>query len=174
MSETPQTRRTEAEAEAEVPQQTRGQERVAGKAEAAAPQHRAEPTPTETSGWVGWVIFASMMMIVVGSFQVILGLTALLNSDYYLVGSNGLVLDIDYTAWGWTHLAFGALSVAAAFGLLAGQMWARVVGIALATLSAIVNLAFIAAYPVWSITVIALDVLVIYAIAVHGRELKEA
>ena len=173
MSETPQSQSAEAQkTAAEVPQQTRGQERVTGKE--AAPAHRAEVTPTETTGWVGWVIFASMMMIVVGSFQVILGLTALLNSSYYVVGSNGFVLSVDYTAWGWTHLILGALAVAAAFGLLAAQTWARVVGITLAVISAIVNLAFIPAYPVWSMIVIALDVLVIYAIAVHGKELKDA
>lgn len=174
MSETPQSQRTEAQkAAAEVPQQTRGQERTTPAA-APAPAHRAEVAPTETSAWVGWVIFASMLMIMVGCFQAILGLTALLESSYYVVGPKGLLLNINYTAWGWTHLILGALAVAAAFGLLAAQMWARVVGIALAALSALVNLVFIAAYPVWSMIVIALDVLVIYAIAVHGKELKDA
>ncbi|HEX6874925.1 MAG TPA: hypothetical protein VF165_04635 [Nocardioidaceae bacterium] len=170
MSETPQAHKSAAE----VPPQTRGQEQTAPQKTAPAPQHRAEVTPTTTSGWVGWVIFGSMMMIMVGSFQVILGLTALLNSDYYAVGANGLVVNVDYTAWGWAHLALGAVALAAAFGLLTGSMWARVLGIAVALIGALVNLAFIAAFPFWCITVIALDVLVIYAIAVHGGELKEA
>jgi hypothetical protein len=64
--------------------------------------------------------------------------------------------------------------VAAGFGLLAGQMWARIVGIAMALVSSVVNLAFMAAYPLWSIAVITLDVLVIYAIAMHGKEMKDA
>lgn len=170
MSETPQAQQRAAE----VPPQTRGQEQTAPEKTAPAPQHRAEVTPTKTSGWVGWVVFGSMMMIMVGAFQVILGLTALLNSDYYIAGSNGLVVNVDYTAWGWGHLALGVVTLAAAFGLLTGSMWARVLGIAVAMVGALVNLAFIAAFPVWCITVITLDVLVIYAIAVHGGELKDA
>lgn len=171
MSETPRAQKSAAE----VPAQTRGGEQVTSEQAAApAPQHRAGVTPTETSGWVGWVIFASMMMIMVGAFQGILGLTALLTSDYYVVGRNGLVLNVDYTAWGWAHLLIGVVALAAAFGLLAGQMWARVLGIAVAMVSVLVNLAFIAAYPLWSIAVMTLDVLVIYAIAVHGKELKNA
>lgn len=170
MSESPQTQK----AASEVPQQTRGQEQITPQQAAPAPQHRAEVTPTETSGWTGWVVFASILMIMVGAFQAILGLTALLESGYYVVAPSGLVVNVNYTAWGWVHLALGVVAIAAAFGLLAGQMWARMVGIALAVVSAIVNLAFIAAYPLWSITVITLDVLVIYAIAVHGKEMQEA
>jgi len=108
----------------------------------------------------------------VGSFQAIIGLVALFDSGYYVVTENSLVVNVDYTGWGWTHLILGAVAVAAGFGLIAGQMWARVVGIAMAIVSAVVNLAFMAAYPWWSLTVIALDILVIYAIAMHGRELK--
>lgn len=152
-----------------MPPQTRG---IEEKNEAYEPRRRADVPPPEPTGWVGWIAFASMLMIMVGSFQVIVGLTALLRSDYFLVGENDLLVTVDFTAWGWTHIALGAVAVAAAFGLLAGQMWARVVGIALAMLSAVVNLAFIAAYPLWSIMVITLDVLVIYAIAAHGEEAK--
>jgi hypothetical protein len=79
---------------------------------------------------------------------------------------------VDYNVWGWVHLILGILAVATGFGLLAGNTAARVVGIVLAVLSAILNLIFIAAYPVWSTIVIAVDIIVIYAIVVHGRELK--
>jgi hypothetical protein len=130
--------------------------------------------PAEPTGWVGWVVFAAMMMIMVGTFQVIAGLTALFNSGYYLVGEENLLVNVDFTGWGWAHIILGAVAVGAAFGLLAGQMWARIVGIAMALVSAVVNLAFIEAYPLWSIIVITLDVLVIYAIAMHGKEVKAA
>jgi len=100
------------------------------------------------------------------------GLVALLNPGFYLVTREGLVVNVDYNAWGWTHLILGVIAVATGFGLLAGRMIARIVGIAIAVLSALLNLAFIAAYPVWSTIVIAIDVIVIYAIVVHGRELK--
>jgi len=166
MSETPQAQTGAAQ----VPPQTRGQEEMT--APQAPPKRRGEAPPPEPTGWAGWVVFASMMMIMVGSFQAIIGLVALFDSGYYVVTENSLVVNLDYTGWGWTHLILGAVAVAAGFGLIAGQMWARVVGIAMALVSAVVNLAFMAAYPLWSITVIALDILVIYAIAMHGRELK--
>ena len=164
MSEqTPQAQTTGA---SPVPPQSRGQEQIT-----PATSHRVE-TPTEPTGWVGWVVFGAMMMIMVGAFQIVVGLTALFNSGYYVVGEENLLLSVDFTAWGWTHIALGAIAVAAAFGVLAGQMWGRVVGIAMALVSALVNLAFIAAYPLWSIMVITLDVLVIYALAAHGREMQ--
>lgn len=173
MSETPQAQQQTTSAQ--VPPQTRGQEEMSTptqQAPAATPQPVAGPP--EPTGWVGWVVFASMMMIMVGTFQVIAGLTALFNSGYYLVGEENLLVDVDFTGWGWAHIILGAIAVGAAFGLLAGQMWARVVGIAMALVSAVVNLAFIEAYPLWSIIVITLDVLVIYAIAMHGKEVKAA
>ncbi|HSJ20233.1 MAG TPA: hypothetical protein VK964_06640 [Nocardioidaceae bacterium] len=162
MSETPQP--TQTTGAAQIPPQTRGQEPISPAA------HRRE-MPSEPTGWVGWVVFASMMMILVGSFQAIVGLTALFKDEYYLVTAGGLLVNIDFTTWGWTHLALGLVAVAAGIGLLAGQTWARVVGIAFAMVSAVINMAFIAAYPLWSIIVITLDVFIIYAIAVHGREL---
>jgi hypothetical protein len=126
----------------------------------------------DVSGWAGWVVFAGIMMIMLGAFQVIEGLVALFDQGYYLVAPSGLVLSVDYNTWGWAHLIIGVLAVATGIGLIAGNMLARVVGVILAVLSAILNLVFIAAYPVWSTIVIAIDVIVIYAIVVHGRELK--
>jgi hypothetical protein len=120
-----------------------------------------------------WVLFAGVMMIMVGSFQAISGLVALFKDEYYLVRPNGLVLNIDYTAWGWWHLLLGILVVLAGFGAIAGQTWARVVGVVLALISAVTNMVFISAYPVWSIIIITLDVIVIWALIVHGREVKE-
>lgn len=173
MSETPQAKSsaTQGTSASQVPEQTRGQERVSG-AEAPA-QHRAEARH-EPTAWVGWIIFAAIVMIMVGTFQAIAGLGALFNSGYYLVPKNGLLVQVDYTAWGWAHIVVGLLAIAAAFGLLSGRMWARVVAIAIAMVSALVNLAFMAAYPLWSLTLITLDVIVIYAVAVHGKELKTA
>ena len=127
----------------------------------------------QQTGWVGWVVFSGILMIMIGSFQVMMGFVALFKEDYYLVGSEGLVLELDYTAWGWVHILFGIVALLAGFGVLSGQMWARVVGIILAVVSAVANLAFLAAYPLWGVIVITLDVLIIYALCVHGRELKE-
>jgi hypothetical protein len=127
----------------------------------------------ETTAWVGWLFFAALMMITLGTFHAIAGFVALFKDDYFLVGPNELLVNVDYTGWGWTHIILGALAIVAGFGLMVGKMWARVFAILLAILSAVVNLAFISAYPIWSTLVIALDVIVIYAIAVHGSEAKE-
>jgi hypothetical protein len=131
--------------------------------------YSSEPEP---SGWTGWIVFASFMMFMIGTFQVVQGLVAIFDDGYYAVTENGLLVNVDYTAWGWVHLLLGLLIIAAGTGLLAGNMAARIVAVALAGLSAVLNLAFIEAKPVWSVIVIALDVLVIYAVTVHGRELR--
>jgi hypothetical protein len=111
-------------------------------------------------------------MMMIGFFQAVVGLTALFKDEYFLVGNNGLLVSVDYTAWGWTHLILGIITVAAAVGVLSGKIWARAWGIAMAMIGAVVNLAFLAAYPIWSVVLITLDVLVIWALTVHGRETR--
>ena len=93
---------------------------------------------------------------------------ALFEKGYYQVNSSHLVVHVNYSAWGGAHLALGVLFILVGFGVLVGQTWARVVGIALAVISAVINLAFLAAYPVWGVILIALDIVVIYALAMHG------
>jgi len=141
-----------------------------------SPSTSVENTSWQTeagpTGWVGWIAFAGTMMLLLGTFHVIQGLIALFQNEYYLVGANGLTVHLDYTAWGWTHVVLGILVVLAGLGLLAGQMWARVFAVILAFASAVVNVGFLAAYPVWSTIMIAIDVLVIWAVIVHGREMK--
>ena len=125
------------------------------------------------SGWVGWVVFAGVVMITLGAFHIIDGLVALFEKGFYSVNSSHLVVHVNYSAWGGAHLALGALFILVGFGVLVGQTWAWVVGIALAVISAIINLAFLAAYPVWGVILIALDIVIIYALAMHGGEMKE-
>jgi hypothetical protein len=129
-------------------------------------------SPQQT-GWVGWIVFAATMMLLMGTFHLVQGLVAIFKDDYYVVGKSGLVVQLDYTAWGWTHVIFGAIVIAAGIGLFTGQFWARLVGIALAGISALLNFVFIAAYPFWSMIIIAVDVFVILALTVHGREMKQ-
>ena len=142
-------------------------------ARAKVPQQRAPGgAPQEETGWVGMIAFGGIMMIMLGFFHAMAGFVALFQEEYFLVGASGLVVTVDYTAWGWTHLILGALVLAAGIAVLAGQMWARVVTIVVAMASALVNLAFLAAHPVWSMLMIALDVLVIWAVTVHGSEMR--
>ena len=124
------------------------------------------------TAWTGWVVFGGVMLIMMGAFQVIEGLVALFDDGFYAVRSDGLVVNVNYNTWGWIHTIIGVIALLAGVGLLAGNMAARIVGVIIACLSALVNIAFISAYPVWSTILIALDVIVIYAIIVHGRELK--
>jgi hypothetical protein len=126
----------------------------------------------ERTGWAGWVVFGGVMLIMMGAFQLTMGLVALFDDGFYAVRSDGLVVNVDYTTWGWIHIIIGLVGVLVGVGLMAGNMAARIAGVVIAFLSALVNLAFTAAYPVWSVMLIVLDVIVIYAIIVHGRELK--
>ena len=140
--------------------------------QSASEQRRVvEPTP---SAWTGWVGFGGAMMILIGTFGAIEGLVALLKTDYYLVTKNGLLVTTNYTTWGWTHLILGVIVAAVGFGVLAGRTWARVLGIGLVMINAIVNLAFLSAYPVWATIMIAMDVVVIYALAAHGGDVRDA
>ena len=125
------------------------------------------------TGWVGWLMFAGIMLILVGAFQAIDGLIALFKDELYVVRPNGLVINIDYTAWGWTHLLLGILLIAAGYAVFSGRVWGRTLGVIAAILSAIVNFAFIPAYPDWSLLIITVDILVIYALIAHGGELRK-
>ncbi len=134
------------------------------------PMHAAEPA--RATGWVGWIIFAGVTMIVLGAFSIIEGLVAVVQRSFYVATTNQLSVHVNYATWGWVHFGIGVAAVLVGFGVMTGQMWARVLGIAIAVISAIVNLAFMVAYPVWGIIIIAIDIVVIYALAVHGREMK--
>jgi hypothetical protein len=139
----------------------------------ATPGSREYDYMVRQSAWVAWVNFAGVMLIMLGTLHAIQGLVALFRDEVYVVGKSGLVVNVDYTTWGWVHIVWGLLGILVGVCLLAGQMWARVVGVILAFASAIINVGFLPSYPVWSGIMIALDVIVIWAITVHGGELKE-
>jgi hypothetical protein len=153
-------------------------------------QPRAAVLPTETSpggddrgagysmwveeGFAGWAWFAGGLMGLIGIFQVITGIVALAGTGYYTVPSRELVVDAGYTTWGWVHLILGVVLLITGGGLAFGNSVARVVGVALASLSALVNLVFIPAAPFAAVLIIAMDVFLIYAITVHGGEPKQS
>ena len=88
--------------------------------------------------------------------------------DYYPVGDSGLMVRSDYSGWGWMHLILGVVVACAGVALTRGETWARIVAVMVAVLSAIINLAFMSAYPIWSVIMITIDILMIYAVTVHG------
>ena len=126
----------------------------------------------ERTLWAGWVFFAGAMLIMMGAFQLTQGLVALLDDGFYAVSPDGLVVDVDYNTWGWIHIGIGLVGVLVGIGLMAGNLAARIAGVVIAFLSVLVNVAFVSAYPLWSVMVIVIDVIVIYAIVVHGREVE--
>ena len=117
-----------------------------------------------TSGWaVGFTAFAAMMMILIGFFQGAMGLVAVFNQEFYTVTPE-YIFKFDVGTWGWIHLIWGIIVLIAGFSVLSGQAWARVVGTIIAIVSAIEAFAFIPYQPFWSIIVVTLSVLVIWAL----------
>jgi hypothetical protein len=127
--------------------------------------------PASRAG-AGWVVFAAIMMIVLGIFGAIEGLAAIVKSGFYHVPPHYYVT-VDARGWGWIHLIIGIVVVLAGFALFSGATWARVVGIIMASISAIANFLFIPFYPIWSLVIIAIDVIIIWALVAHGRALAE-
>ena len=120
-------------------------------------------------------------MILIGSFHAIAGLAGIIEDEFYrfapAVGTEATgdvyYLQFDATTWGWIHLTFGIIVLLAGFALFSGAVWARTVGVIVAVISAIVNFAWLPWYPVWSITMIAVAVAVIWALTAHGRDIVE-
>jgi len=114
--------------------------------------------------------------MVAGVFNMIDGLTALTRSNYYksVGGSTQLPLTNNLNTWGWVILIIGVLLFLAGIGLFGGATWARTVGILFASVNAVLQLAWLAHFPLWSFTMVLIDVFVIYGIAVHGGREDEA
>ncbi|GAA2978076.1 putative membrane protein [Microbacterium terrae] len=127
---------------------------------------------THASGWAGWGVFAGVMLMIAGFIDLIYGIAALIGPDSaYFITDAGL-FGVDVQGWGWWHLISGALLILVAFALLAGATWARVVAIILVALNALGQLSLMSAQPWLSLAILAVDVVIIYALTVHGRELK--
>lgn len=123
------------------------------------------------TGWVGWIFFAAVMMILAGIMNTVHGFIAVVN-DEWVVWGNRADLYFDLTEWGWIHLVIGIAVLLAGIGLLTGNVLARAVAVVLASISLVANFLYIPAYPLWALTIIAIDVLVIYAVTAHGGELR--
>lgn len=129
---------------------------------------------TKTTGWTGWVVFAGVILMTVGIFTAVQGLVAIIGPSTYFLVTDGSLWLLDVTGWGWWNLILGILLALVAVALLTGQTWARVIAVILVIINAISAMLLIPAQPWWSLIVIAVDILIIYALIVHGRELAEA
>ena len=123
------------------------------------------------SSWaVGWAGFAGVMLVMIGIFDVIQGLVALFNDEFFVV-TEGWVFEFDITTWGWIQLILGVVLLASGIGIFSGNVAARTVGVITAGLAAIANFAWLPYYPIWSIIVIAICVAIIWALTAHGRDI---
>jgi hypothetical protein len=113
----------------------------------------------------GWIGFAGILMLIVGSIDFFQGLIALFEDEYFVVTRSGYLV-VDLTAWGWIMLIWGVLLVLAGLGLLGGQGWARWFAIVVGSLNFIAQLGFLgnSQYPLWGLTGMALSVIVLYAL----------
>lgn len=119
----------------------------------------------------GWVGFAGMVMVIVGGIDICQGLIALLTDNYYVVSGSGF-LAVDLTTWGWALLIWGGLLVLAGLGLIRGQGWARWVAIVAVSVNVFAQLGFLgnSQYPLWALTALTLNVIVLYALTARWGE----
>ena len=131
-------------------------------------QRGSGPTEQSISGWAaGGVTFAATLAALVGTFQIMQGLVAVFNDEFYVVTRN-YTFDLDVSAWGWIHMLIGVVMLVIAFGLYRGALWAVIGGLAIAMLSALSNFFFIPYYPIWALLLIALDVWIIWSLTRPG------
>ena len=124
--------------------------------------------------WAGWVFFAGVLMVVIGVLDFFQGLIAIIRDNYYVLTPQQIIV-FDLTAWGWIMLIWGLVVAAAGAALVAGRSWARWFAIVVAGLNFIVQLGFVGSsqYTLWALTVLALNVLVLYALIVRWGDVTE-
>jgi hypothetical protein len=128
---------------------------------------------SEATGWVAWVLFGGVLLVLLGALQVGAGVVALTRPGV-LGGGRADLLPLGSTGLAWTRLLLGGFAVAVGVGLFTGSRWARIAAVVLACLIALVNFTAVQVYPVWSVTAITLTAIVVYAVVAHGAEVADA
>jgi hypothetical protein len=124
--------------------------------------------PVEEERGSGWVMFAAIMIMIAGAINLIYGIAAIGNAHFYVTNTHYVISDLN--TWGWVLTVIGAVQLATGFGVIARMGWARWLGVAIASLNAIVQLVFLPSYPWLSLAVFALDLLVIYGLVAYGGD----
>ena len=127
---------------------------------------------TTVTGWTGWGVFASVLLLIAGIFDLIFGLAAVIGPNTTVVVAETGLFAVDVAAWGWWHIIAGIALIVLSFFLYRGATWARVIAIIIVIINAVGQLTLLSVQPWWSLIILAVDVLIIYALTVHGRELK--
>ncbi len=130
---------------------------------------RAEPSGAA----VGWISFAGILLIIGGSFAMLAGLAGIINPDTFVVTKDNLV-KVSTSTWGWWHLVLGAIVFFSGFGVFMGNVLARTIGVIAAIVSMISAFVYMSVYPIWGITIVAIDFAIIWALTVHGRDIQKA
>jgi len=123
-------------------------------------------TPT---AWVGWVYFGATLLVLIGAMQLVQGLGALFNPDFFIATKNNIFV-FDLTTWGWIHTILGVAALAGGIGTMAGAGWARIVSVVLTALIMLSSIAYITTFPLWATFVLVVGGFIIYAMTVHGDE----
>ena len=129
-------------------------------------------TDTTVTGWTGWGVFASVLLLIAGIFDLMFGLAAVIGPNTTVVVAETGLFAVDVAAWGWWHIIAGIALIILSFFLYRGATWARVIAIIIVIINAVGQLTLLSVQPWWSLIILAVDVLIIYALTVHGRELK--
>lgn len=122
----------------------------------------------------GWIVFAAVMLLVIGVLDFFEGLIAIIRSNYYVIHGNQLIV-FDTTTWGWLTLIWGILLVLAGFGLWSGAGWARWFTIVVVSLNILGQLSWLgaSAYPLWALVIITLNIIVLYALTARWKGYPE-
>ena len=125
--------------------------------------------------WAGWVAFAGLLLMIIGGLDFFQGLIAVIRDQYYVAGNNGALV-IDVSQWGWVMMIWGILLALVGYGLVSGASWARWVAIVGVSLNFLAQLGYDggSGYTLWSLVVIALNILVLWALIVRWDDAKAA
>jgi hypothetical protein len=124
--------------------------------------------------WTGWIGFAGLLMLIIAILDFFEGLIAIIRGEYYVLQANQIIV-FDLTTWGWITLIWAIIIGVTGYGLLSGQTWARWTAIVLIALNILTQLGFVGAaqYPLWALTVMFLNIIVLYALTVHWSDTRE-
>jgi hypothetical protein len=137
----------------------------------------SQDTASQDSAWSGWIVFAAFVLLIVGGMDILQGFVAIIKDEYVVATAKGVAI-LDVTAWGWATLIWGALLIITGLGLLGAAGWARWLAIIGVSVNAIAQIAFMAnypqAYPLWNILIVALNILVLYALTARWEGFKQS
>jgi hypothetical protein len=132
---------------------------------------------SQDTAWSGWIVFAAFVLLIIGAMDALQGIVAIFRDEYVVSTAKGVAL-LDVTAWGWSTLLWGVLIFITGLGLLGGAGWARWLAIIAVGINAVGQVAFMAnypqAYPLWNILIVALNVLVLYALTARWEGYKQS